>query len=329
MWGPAAQDLLCALFLAAASSGRSLRECGRWLDDAGSPIPAELLDAAGFHALACEPARRAARRPGNPRRHLPDRPHRGEVPQRRGDHALGHPAAPQRSPGLRPRRVRGQPRHAVPADRVPVGRVPADRRADRRGRCGPGGGRPSEPAAGSTRRWSWSWTRRPTSAGSPTCPTCTRTSGRAAWSRSPSCSPTSRAWPCGASPAWPPCGARRPRRSSAPASTTPGWPATWPPWSASTTCRSGRVSYGDGRTSEQISLRRQDILEAADIRALAPGTALLLATGARPALISLRPWYTGPDAARITAAIAPRRGSHAACRPSRRSDGPRRPDRGR
>ena len=52
LWGPAAQDLLCALFLAAASSGRSLRECGRWLGDAGSPIPAELLDRAGFRGLA-------------------------------------------------------------------------------------------------------------------------------------------------------------------------------------------------------------------------------------------------------------------------------------
>ena len=52
LWGPAAQDLLCAVLLAAASSGRSLRECGRWLADAGSPIPAELLDTAGFHALA-------------------------------------------------------------------------------------------------------------------------------------------------------------------------------------------------------------------------------------------------------------------------------------
>jgi type IV secretory pathway TraG/TraD family ATPase VirD4 len=62
-------------------------------------------------------------------------------------------------------------------------------------------------------------------------------------------------------------------------------------------------SYGDGRTSEQISLRRQDILQPADIRALAPGTALLLATGARPALIRLRPWYAGPTAGQITAAI--------------------------
>jgi len=63
------------------------------------------------------------------------------------------------------------------------------------------------------------------------------------------------------------------------------------------------VSYGDGRASQQVSLRRQEILDAADIRALAPGSALLLATGARPALISLRPWYTGPQASQITAAI--------------------------
>ena len=64
------------------------------------------------------------------------------------------------------------------------------------------------------------------------------------------------------------------------------------------------VSYGDGRTSQQVSPRRQEILEPADIRALPPGSALLLATGARAALISLRPWYTGPDAPRISADIA-------------------------
>jgi len=63
------------------------------------------------------------------------------------------------------------------------------------------------------------------------------------------------------------------------------------------------ASYGDGRASEQISLRRQDILQPADIRALPPGAALLLATGARPALLDLRPWYQGPDAAWISGAI--------------------------
>ena len=52
IWGPAAKDLLCALFLAAATSGRTLREVDRWLGDAASPIPAELLDRAGFTGLA-------------------------------------------------------------------------------------------------------------------------------------------------------------------------------------------------------------------------------------------------------------------------------------
>jgi type IV secretory pathway TraG/TraD family ATPase VirD4 len=64
------------------------------------------------------------------------------------------------------------------------------------------------------------------------------------------------------------------------------------------------VSYGDGRASVQVSLRRQEILEAADVRALQPDTALLFATGARAALIRLRPWYDSPDAARISAANA-------------------------
>ncbi|NDU73847.1 TraM recognition domain-containing protein [Actinomadura sp. DSM 109109] len=63
------------------------------------------------------------------------------------------------------------------------------------------------------------------------------------------------------------------------------------------------ITYNDGRASEQISLRRQDILEAADIRALPTGTALLLATGTKPALVRLRPWYAGPHAAAINTAI--------------------------
>ena len=62
------------------------------------------------------------------------------------------------------------------------------------------------------------------------------------------------------------------------------------------------INYGDGRASESVSLRRQDILEPAAIRALLPGTALLLATGIKPALIHLTPWHTGPHAAQITTA---------------------------
>jgi type IV secretory pathway TraG/TraD family ATPase VirD4 len=62
------------------------------------------------------------------------------------------------------------------------------------------------------------------------------------------------------------------------------------------------VSVGDGRASEQISWQRRLILEAADIRSLATGTALLLASGTRPALLDLEPWTARPDAARIDAA---------------------------
>ena len=62
------------------------------------------------------------------------------------------------------------------------------------------------------------------------------------------------------------------------------------------------ISVGDGRTSEQISFQRRLILEAADIRAIKRGTALLLATGTRPALIDLRPWHASPDAPLIDAA---------------------------
>ncbi|MGD0246552.1 MAG: hypothetical protein ABSB59_40340, partial [Streptosporangiaceae bacterium] len=46
IWGPAAQELLTSLLLAAATSRRTLRDVSRWLDDPGSPTPAGLTDAA-------------------------------------------------------------------------------------------------------------------------------------------------------------------------------------------------------------------------------------------------------------------------------------------
>ncbi|MGW0996655.1 type IV secretory system conjugative DNA transfer family protein [Streptomyces sp. NPDC002523] len=64
------------------------------------------------------------------------------------------------------------------------------------------------------------------------------------------------------------------------------------------------VSYSkskDGR-SRSTSYRLERILPADRIRALPKGTALLLATGIRPALIRLRPWYAEPGADRIQAA---------------------------
>lgn len=62
------------------------------------------------------------------------------------------------------------------------------------------------------------------------------------------------------------------------------------------------LSRGREGTSRSVSYRQEQILPPDRIRALPKGTALLLATGVRPALIRLRPWYEEPDAARISAA---------------------------
>lgn len=63
------------------------------------------------------------------------------------------------------------------------------------------------------------------------------------------------------------------------------------------------VSHGSGKRNTSTSLRQQRVLTAAQIRALPKGRALLLATGAKPAMLRLRPFYSGPDAARISTAI--------------------------
>ncbi|MFF8533610.1 type IV secretory system conjugative DNA transfer family protein [Streptomyces sp. NPDC015532] len=64
------------------------------------------------------------------------------------------------------------------------------------------------------------------------------------------------------------------------------------------------VSWSKGRDgrSRSTSYRLERILPADRIRALPKGTALLLATGIRPALVRLRPWYAEPGADRIATA---------------------------
>jgi hypothetical protein len=65
------------------------------------------------------------------------------------------------------------------------------------------------------------------------------------------------------------------------------------------------LGLGESRgVTENISLRQQPILHASDIRAFEPGTALLLASGMRPARIRLRTWFTGPRRAEIERHIA-------------------------
>jgi type IV secretory pathway TraG/TraD family ATPase VirD4 len=66
---------------------------------------------------------------------------------------------------------------------------------------------------------------------------------------------------------------------------------------------SSRTRDGQGQTSYQVSTRRQRILDAAQIRALPKGSALLLATGVRVAMLDLLPWYDEPRAAQLNAAV--------------------------
>jgi type IV secretory pathway TraG/TraD family ATPase VirD4 len=62
------------------------------------------------------------------------------------------------------------------------------------------------------------------------------------------------------------------------------------------------TSHSRDGSSRSVSYRQENVLPADKIRALPKGTALLLATGIRPALIRLRPWYKEPNAGPISAA---------------------------
>ena len=63
------------------------------------------------------------------------------------------------------------------------------------------------------------------------------------------------------------------------------------------------VTSGRGG-SRSTSLTSRPILTAAQVRALPKGTALLLATGNRPVLLRLAPYFTGPDADPVAAEAA-------------------------
>jgi len=302
LWGPAAQDLLCALFLAAASSGRSLRECGRWLADAGSPIPAELLAAAGFGALAAslrgaqhgapetrdgiyQTARTAAKCINDEDIMAWVAPPRGK--QLPAFDRAGFAAGRDTLYLLTESRSAASPLIAALTDTVMrAGRRQAERNG---GRLDPPMAVILDEAANICRI-----------ADLPELYSHLGSRGMVPVTILQSYQQGVSVW---------------------------GEPGMAALWGASTKKVIGAgiddprhardlatlvgqhdvpvisVSYGDGRASQQVSLRRQEILDAADIRALAPGSALLLATGARPALISLRPWYSGPLAPQITTAI--------------------------
>jgi len=66
--------------------------------------------------------------------------------------------------------------------------------------------------------------------------------------------------------------------------------------------RTPSISRSRDGTSRSYSYRQEAVLPPDKIRALPKGTALLLATGVRPALIRLRPWFKEADAGVVSAA---------------------------
>jgi type IV secretory pathway TraG/TraD family ATPase VirD4 len=68
--------------------------------------------------------------------------------------------------------------------------------------------------------------------------------------------------------------------------------------------RTVSVSTSESGKSTSVSMRQERVLPADAIRALPKGSALLLATGIRPALLSLKPWYREPHADRLAATSA-------------------------
>ncbi len=92
LWGPAAQDLLAALLLAAASSGHTLHEVAEWLNEPAVPTPIELLADAGFTAMAA-----SLRGAQNGAAETRDGIYQTARPR---DHGLGHPTPPRNPAGV-------------------------------------------------------------------------------------------------------------------------------------------------------------------------------------------------------------------------------------
>ncbi|RAY14983.1 TRAG family protein [Actinomadura craniellae] len=302
LWGPAAQDLLCALFLAAATSGRSLRHVAAWLDEPAVPTPIELLHHAGFTLMAS-----SLKGTQN-----------GAVETRDGIYQTARTAAkclrdqdilswvtpgdalPAFSPaeftaGTRPgtlyllskSRSAAAPLIAALTDTVMRA---AEHHAER------SGGRLDPPlvvcldeAANICRiadlpeLYSHLGSRGIV----PVTILQSYEQGVTVWGEP------------GMAALW---GAAT-RKLIGAGTDSPRLARDLATLIGQHDVPTRSLTHADGRTSEQISLRRQDILEPAAIRALPPGTALLLATGGRPALLGLCPWYAGPRAGRIAESI--------------------------
>ncbi|WP_207400777.1 type IV secretory system conjugative DNA transfer family protein [Actinomadura roseirufa] len=300
LWGPAAQDLLCALFLAAATSGRSLHHVAQWLDEPAVPTPIELLQQAGFQLMAS-----SLKGTQN-----------GAVETRDGIYQTARTAAK----ALRDQEILAW---VTPHDDLPVFDPAAFAGSrDTLYLLSKSLSAAAPLIAALTDTTMRAAERRAEQAGGRLDPPLVVALDEAANICRIADLPQlySHLGSRGIIPV-------TILQSYEQGVTVWGEPGMAALWGAATRKLIGAgidsprlvrdlatligqhdvpirsITYADGRASEQISLRRQEILEAADIRALPTGTALLLATGTKPALLRLCPWYQGPYAAPITQAI--------------------------
>ncbi|GAA1834122.1 type IV secretory system conjugative DNA transfer family protein [Actinomadura chokoriensis] len=300
LWGPAAQDLLCALFLAAATSGRSLHHVARWLDEPAVPTPIELLQQAGFQLMASslkgtqngavetrdgiyQTARTAAKA-------LRDQEILAWVTPDRGLPVFD----PHTFAGSRDTLYLLSKSLSAAAPLIAALTDTAMRAAERRAEQA--GGRLDPPLvvaldeaanicriADLPQLYSHLGSRGII----PVTILQSYEQGVTVWGEP------------GMAALW---GAAT-RKLIGAGIDSPRLVRDLAVLIGQHDVPVRSITYSDGRASEQISLRRQEILEGADIRALPAGTALLLATGTKPALVRLRPWYTGPHADLISKAI--------------------------
>jgi type IV secretory pathway TraG/TraD family ATPase VirD4 len=301
IWGPAAQELLTSLLLAAAASGRTLHAVSRWLDDPATPTPAELLDDAGYPALAS--ALRGAQM--------------GAPETRDGIYQTARTAAqclhdPQIMAWVTPPEDARMPvfdpaRFALTRDALYL--LTESRSAA------------SPLIAGITDTVMRAGRRRAEQAGGRLDPPMVLVLDEAANICKISDLPD--LYSHLGSRGMIPVTILQSYEQGESVWGTQGMAALWgsatkkligagvdsPRLTRDVAVLVGHhdvpvrsISVGDGRASEQISWQRRLILEAADIRSIERGSALLLASGVRPALLDLRPWTALPDAARIDAA---------------------------
>ncbi|SEF78350.1 TraM recognition site of TraD and TraG [Thermomonospora echinospora] len=304
LWGPAAQDLLCALFLAAATSGRSLHEVAGWLDEPAIPTPIELLQTAGFPLMASslrgtqngavetrdgiyQTARTAAKC-------LRDQEILAWVTPQDGLPAFDpatfvHPGAGQSGTLYLLSKSRSAAAPLIAALTDTVMRAAEHQAEQAGGRLDPPLVVVLDEAANICRIADLPelYSHLGSRGIIPVTILQSYEQGVTVWGEP------------GMAALW---GAAT-RKLIGAGTDSPRLARDLATLTGQHDVPIRSLTYTDGRASEQLSLRRQDILEPAAIRALPPGTALLLATGGTPALLTLRPWYTTPHADQITQAI--------------------------